>query len=153
MDVVDKNILQVIQENATLTLADISKRVGLSVTPCWNRIRKMEENGIIVGRQTLIDRSKVNLPIVVFLSLTVSGHTENWVEKFVKTIESYDEIVEVHRLTGASADYVLKIVAESVKDYDDFQQQLIQKLDFTKMSSSISLQELKQTCSVPLNKI
>ncbi|MEE2746353.1 MAG: Lrp/AsnC family transcriptional regulator, partial [Pseudomonadota bacterium] len=138
---------------ATLPLADISKRVGLSVTPCWNRIRKMEENGIIVGRQTLIDRSKVNLPIVVFLSLTVSGHTENWVEKFVKTIESYDEIVEVHRLTGASADYVLKIVAESVKDYDDFQQQLIQQLDFTKMSSSISLQELKQTSSVPLNKI
>ena len=153
MDNIDKKILAVIQPNATLPLTELSKRVGISTTPCWNRIKRMEEERIISGKITVIEKNKINLPITVFLSISVSNHSKNWTERFYKIIESYDQIVEVHRLTGPSADYILKIVATSIESYDKFQQTLIGQIEFSKMSSSISLQEMKQTHLLPLDQV
>ena len=153
MDAIDKEILLAIQENANLPLAQISKRVGISVTPCWNRIKKMEENKIILGRCTLLNRKEVNLPIIVFLSISVSSHSHDWTIKFSQVVNKHNEIIEVHRLTGSDADYVLKVVARTVEDYDAFQQRLIGELEFVKMSSSISLQEIKQTYALPLDQV
>lgn len=151
MDDVDKNILELIQEDAALPLVELSRRVGISKTPCWNRIRKMEENGVIERRVTTLNRQKVGLPIVVFLSVTVGQHSEDWSRNFLLLIERHAQITEVHRLTGAGSDYMLKIVAKSVADYDRFQQQLIKEMAFTSMSSSISLQELKRETRLPLS--
>ena len=150
MDDLDRKILEILQTNATLPLSEISKRVGISKTPCWNRIRAMEEKRIIKGRITLLDREKIGLPLVMFLAISVGCHSREWTENFIQVIQEHDEIIEVHRLTGSESDYMLKVVASSIREYDKFQQTLIGKLEFTKMSSSVSLQELKCSYSMPL---
>ena len=153
MDNIDKQILTALQKNATIPLSELSKRVGLSTTPCWNRIRRMEEEGTITSRVTVLNNKKINLNIVVFLSISVSSHSEEWLTAFQKIIEQYNQIIEVYRLTGSSTDYLLKIVAPSIDEYDKFQQKLINEIEFNKMSSSIALKEIKKTNSLPLDYI
>ena len=151
MDDVDKKILSLLQKNATIPLAELSKRVGVSKTPSWNRIRKMEEEGIIKSKVTILDNKKINLRIVVFLSVSVSSHTEEWLINFQEILSKYDQIIEAYRLTGSTTDYLLKIVAPSIEEYDKFQQQLINEVKFTKMSSNIALKEIKKIHSLPLD--
>ncbi|HJO14229.1 MAG TPA: Lrp/AsnC family transcriptional regulator [Alphaproteobacteria bacterium] len=153
MDDIDKKILSLLQDNATLPLSELSKRAGVSKTPCWNRIRKMEEEGVIESRVTVLDNKKINLNIVVFLSVSVSSHSKEWMSDFQKILTRYDQIIEAYRLTGSSTDYLLKIVAPSIAEYDNFQQQLINEVKFTKMSSSIALKEIKKIHSLPLDYI
>jgi len=153
MDDIDKKILSIIQKDATIPLSELSKKVGISKTPSWNRIRKMEEEGIIKSKVTVLDNKKINLSIVVFLSVSVSSHSEEWLIDFQKILSQYDQIIEAYRLTGSSTDYLLKIVAPSIEEYDKFQQNLINELKFTKMSSSIALKEIKKIHSLPLDYI
>ncbi len=153
MDDIDKKILSLLQNNATLPLSELSKRAGVSKTPCWNRIRKMEEGGVIKSRVTVLDNKKINLNIVVFLSVSVSSHSKEWMSDFKKILTRYDQIIEAYRLTGSSTDYLLKIVASSIEEYDKFQQHLINEVKFTKMSSSIALKEIKKIHSLPLDYI
>ena len=152
LDDVDVKILTLIQKNSGLPLSEISKRVGVSPTPCWNRIKKIEENGVISAKTIVLNRKAINLSIVVFLSIRVSHHSKNWIDDFQKLITKHDEIIEVHRLTGSDTDYLLKIVAPSIEEYDKFQQKLIGEVEFTKMSSSISLQEMKNSHVLPLEQ-
>ena len=133
-----------LQKNANIPLTELSKRVGISKTPCWNRIRKMEEGGIINSQVTILNNKKINLNIVVFLSVSVSSHSEEWLIDFQGILSKYDQIIEAYRLTGSSTDYLLKIVAPSIEEYDKFQQHLINEVKFTNMSSSIALKEIKK---------
>ena len=150
MDYIDKKIIFILQRQADLPLSEISKRVGLSQTPCWNRIRKLEEDGVIEKKVTLINKKKVNLPITVFLMITVRNHNSDWMEKFSQILKKYKNILEAHRITGSQADYIIKVVAESIEEYDEFQQVLIKNIEFNSMSSGISLQELKSTTILPI---
>ena len=150
MDHIDKKIIFILQRQADLPLSEISKRVGLSQTPCWNRIRKLEEVGVIEKKVTIINKRKVNLPITVFLMITVRNHNSDWMNKFSEILKKYKNILEAHRITGSQADYIIKIVAGSIKEYDEFQQVLIKNIEFNSMSSGISLQELKSTTILPL---
>ena len=150
MDNIDKKIIFILQRQADLPLSEISKRVGLSQTPCWNRIRKLEEDGVIEKKVALINKRKVNLPITVFLMITVRNHNSDWMNKFSEILKKYKNILEAHRITGSQADYIIKIVAGSIEEYDEFQQVLIKNIEFNSMSSGISLQELKSTTILPL---
>ena len=150
MDYIDKKIIFILQRQADLPLSEISKRVGLSQTPCWNRIRKLEEDGVIEKKVTLINKRKVYLPITVFLMITVRNHNSDWMNKFSEILKKYKNILEAHRITGSQADYIIKIVAGSIEEYDKFQQVLIKNIEFNSMSSGISLQELKSTTILPL---
>ena len=150
MDNIDKKIIFILQRQADLPLSEISKRVGLSQTPCWNRIKKLEEDGVIEKKVTLINKRKVNLPITVFLMITVRDHNSDWMKKFSEILKKYKNILEAHRITGSQADYIIKIVAGSIEEYDEFQQVLIKNIEFNSMSSGISLQELKSTTILPL---
>ena len=150
MDEIDKNILTILQDNSDISLSNLSRRIGISKTPCWNRIRRMEENGIINKQATILNRHAIGLPIVVFLSISVGQHSPEWTAKFDKLVNLHPEIVEVHRLTGSGADYLLKIVSSTIEAYDIFQQSLIASIEFTSMSSSVSLQEIKYQTSFPL---
>ena len=150
MDNIDKKIIFILQRQADLPLSEISKRVGLSQTPCWNRIRKLEEDGVIEKKVTIINKRKVNLPITVFLMITVRNHNSDWMKKFSEILKKYKNILEAHRITGSQADYIIKIVAGSIEEYDEFQQVLIKNIEFNSMSSGISLQELKNTTILPL---
>ena len=151
MDVIDYKILSQLQKTADLPLSELAKRIEISKTACWNRIRRLEEDGVIKGRHTILSRDKLGLPIVVFLSITVGRHSPDWVERFTSLIEEFDEITEVHRLTGEGADYQLKIICQTINDYDALQQKLIAQIDFTAMSTRVSLQELKQSYQLPLH--
>ena len=151
MDSIDKKILEELQKNSSQPLSELSKKVGLSNTPCWNRIKKLEEDKIIKSKSIIIDNKKVNLSITVFLSVSIQNHTELWLKNFQKVINKYDQIVEVHRLTGSNSDYQITILSPSIEEYDKFQQQLIKEIECTNMSSHISLQTLKKINKLPLN--
>ena len=113
----------------------------------------MEEENIILGKKILFNRNTINLPIVVFLSISVGRHSLDWVEEFSKIIARFPEITEAHRLTGEGADYQLKIICPSMEAYDVLQQKLISEIDFTAMSTKISLKEIKNDLSLPLSHL
>ena len=150
MDAIDIKLLKLLQRNSDLPLTEISRRIGISTTPCWNRIKKLEERGIIKHKVSVLDRVKAGFPVTVFLSITVSNHNSDWYTKFEEAVVKHGQIMEVHRLTGSSADYLLKIIAKSIEDYDVFQQKLIAEIQFTSMASSISLKEIKNSHAIPL---
>ena len=150
MDYIDKKIIFILQRQADLPLTEISKRVGLSQTPCWNRIRKLEEDGVIEKKVSIINKKKVNLPIIVFLMITVRNHNLDWIKNFNQILKKFKNILEAHRITGSQADYIIKIVAESIEEYNEFQQVLIKNVEFNSISSAISLQELKSTTILPI---
>jgi Lrp/AsnC family transcriptional regulator len=153
MDDIDKKILTELQKNSSQPLSELSKKVGLSNTPCWNRIKKLEEKKIIKSKSIIIDNKKINLPITVFLSISIQNHTELWLKNFQKVVNKYDQIIEVHRLTGSNSDYQITILSPSIEEYDKFQQSLIKEIECTNMSSHISLQTIKKNDKYPLNFI
>ena len=153
MDHIDKKILEELQKNSSQPLSELSKKVGLSNTPCWNRIKKLEEDKIIKSRSIILDNKKINLSITVFLSISIQNHSEAWLKNFQKVVNKYDQIVEVHRLTGSNSDYQITILSPSIDEYDKFQQQLIKEIECTNMSSHISLQTIKKNYKYPLNFI
>ena len=153
MDNIDKKILAELQKNSSQPLSELSKKVGLSNTPCWNRIKKLEEEKIIKSKSIIIDNKKINLPITVFLSISIENHTEVWLKNFQKVVNKYDQIIEVHRLTGSNSDYQITILSPSIEEYDKFQQLLIKEIECTNMSSHISLQTIKKSNKYPLNFI
>ena len=150
MDDIDRKLLNLLQVNADLPLSEIAKKVGVSSTPCWNRIKRLEEKGIIKYKISLVDKEKVGYAVTVFLSISVSNHNSDWFTEFEKVVMRHSQILEVHRLTGSSADYLLKIIAKSIEEYDAFQQKLISEIQFTGMSSSISLKEVKNSKQIPV---
>ena len=153
MDSIDKKILDELQKNSSQPLSELSKKVGLSNTPCWNRIKKLEEDKIRKSRSIILDNKKINLPITVFLSISIQNHTEQWLKNFEKVVNKYDQIIEVHRLTGSNSDYQITILSSSIEEYDKFQQILIKEIECTNMSSHISLQTIKKNYKYPLNFI
>ena len=150
MDDIDLSLIKQMQTTADVSLAELSRQVGVSKTACWNRIQRMDEKGLILGKHVLFNRYALGLQTVVFLSITVGRHSTDWVEKFTLVIEQFSEIVEVHRLTGEGADYQLKVICPSIESYDLFQQKLISKIDFTSMSTKISLKQIKDCHLLPL---
>jgi len=153
MDDVNIKLITQMQENADLSLLELSRRVGISKTACWNRLQKMEEQNVILGKKILFDRYSIGLPIVVFLSISVGRHTIDWVDEFSEVISKFPEIIEAHRLTGEGADYQLKIICPSMEAYDILQQKLIGEIDFTAMSTKISLKQIKNEYSLPLSHL
>ena len=152
MDKLDKDILKILQKNATIPLTELSKRVGISTTPCWNRIKKMEEEKIIHSKITVLNNNKINLPLTAFLSISIPNHTQKWLDNFNIVIQKYDQIIETHRVAGSS-DYILKIVSPSMEEYDKFQQILINEIECTNMRTSFSQKEIKKNYYLPLEYI
>ena len=153
MDITDKKILNIIQKNATIPLSELSRKVGISSTPCWNRIKKMEENNTITAKIAILNKEKINLPVTIFLSVSIGNHQKEWLSKFKEVVMKYDQITEVYRLASSSMDYLLKIVAPSIELYDQFQQKIINEFEFTHMTSNISLKEIKKNHHLPLDFI
>ena len=152
MDKLDIEILRILQKNATIPLTELSKRVGISTTPCWNRIKKMEEEKIIHSKITVLNNNKINLPLIAFLSISIPNHTQKWLDNFKIVIQKYDQIIETHRVAGSS-DYILKIVSPSMEEYDKFQQILINEIECTNMRTNFSQKEIKKNYYLPLDYI
>ena len=149
LDEFDKKILTILQEDAARPLAEIAKQVGLSSTPCWRRIRLLEEAGVIRGRVALLDRDKLNLGVTVFVAVRTNQHNQEWLERFARAVESIPEVVEFYRMAG-DIDYLLRVVVPDIAAYDGVYKRLIQRIELTDVSSTFAMEEMKYTTAVPL---
>jgi Lrp/AsnC family transcriptional regulator len=152
VDRLDKKILQILQEDATVPVAEIGRRVGLSTTPCWRRIQKLEEDGVITRRVALLDPAKVNSKVTVFVSITTNQHNDEWLRRFAEVIRDFPEVVEFYRMSG-QVDYLLRVVVPDIQAYDDFYKKLIGKIDIAEVSSSFAMEQIKYTTMLPLNHL
>jgi Lrp/AsnC family transcriptional regulator, cysteine-sensing transcriptional activator len=149
MDRLDQKILGLLQADATLSIADIASKVGLSPTPCWRRIQNLEAAGVITGRVALLDAEKLNVGVTVFVSVRTSQHNAAWLERFAAAVNEIPEVVDFYRMSG-DVDYLLRIVVPSIAGYDAVYKQLIRAADFTDVSSSFAMERIKSTTALPL---
>lgn len=152
MDNIDRKILACLQQDATLPLADIAARVGLSATPCWRRIQKMEENGILLARVALLDATKLNVGVTIFLSIKTSRHSRDWLDRFAEAVVEMPEVTEFYRMSG-EIDYLLRIVVPDIAAYDAFYKRLIEKVPLSEVSSSFAMEQIKYTTALPLDYV
>lgn len=146
-DAIDRQILDLLQERDR-PVAVLAEEIGLSQTPCWRRIRKLEEAGVIRSRVAIVDPRRVGVPLTVFIGITAPHHEISWLNQFRDLLESIPEVVEAYRLTG-STDYILKIMVPDIDAYDAVYKSMIERLEFSQVNASISLEELKFTTAVP----
>ena len=150
MDRLDRKILRLLQEDSTLAVADVAKKVGLSTTPCWRRIQKLEEEGVIRRRVALLDQDKVNAKVTVFVSIRTNSHSNEWLLRFSEVISQFSEVVEFYRMSG-DIDYLLRVVVPDIAAYDDFYKKLIAKIEIRDVSSSFAMEQIKYTTELPLD--
>ena len=150
MDVIDKKILGILQNDTTQAVAEIAKQVGLSTTPCWRRIQKMEKAEIIRSRVALLDAEKLNAGVTVFVSIKTDKHDAAWYENFSRSVNAFPEVVEFYQRSG-DIDYLLRVVVPDIAAYDGFYQRLIAEVELYDVSSSFSMEQIKYTTSLPLD--
>ena len=150
MDAIDKKILDILQEDTTLAVADIATKVGLSTTPCWRRIQKLETAGVIRSRVALLDAEKLNAGVTVFVSIRTDKHDAAWYQGFSRAVNAFTEVVEFYRMSG-DIDYLLRVVVPDIGAYDRFYQRLIAQVDLYDVSSSFSMEQIKYTTALPLD--
>ncbi len=150
MDQTDRLILACLQDDATMPLAEIARRVGLSSTPCWRRIQKLEEAKVIRGRVALLDGTKLNVGLTAFVSIRTNQHSLDWLETFAKVVSEMPEVVEFYRMSG-DIDYLLRVVVPTVEAYDVFYKRLIAKIELSDVSSSFAMEQIKYTTALPLD--
>ena len=152
MDDIDIRILDCLQNDATLAVSEIAKRVGLSTSPCWNRIQRLEAAGTIRSRVGLLDPAALNVGVTAFVSIRTSNHNAAWFEKFAAAVSSAPEVVEFYRMSG-DVDYLLRVVVPDIRAYDKFYKQLIDQVDLQDVSSSFAMEEIKYTTALPLHYV
>jgi Lrp/AsnC family transcriptional regulator len=152
VDRLDRKILQILQEDATVPVAEIGRRVGLSTTPCWRRIQKLEEDGVIVRRAALLDPRKINTKVTAFVAITTSQHNEEWLKRFAEVIQELPEVVEFYRMAG-QVDYLLRVVVPDIEAYDNLYKRLISKIDISDVSTTFAMEQIKYTTALPLSYI
>src|SRR5215472_6634463 len=143
MDRVDREILRLLAADASLSLADIADKVGLTSTPCWKRIRRMEQAGIIRGRVATIDPPKVGLPVSVFVEVETADHSSDWLKRFAEVVAGMPEIVDAWRMSG-DVDYLLHVVVPDIAAYDSFYRRLIAAVPLRNVTSRFSMERLKE---------
>ncbi|HEV7444099.1 MAG: ArsR family transcriptional regulator [Gammaproteobacteria bacterium] len=152
MDKLDKKILEHLQKNGGLTAAELADRIGLSKAPCWRRIKRLEEEGVIKQTVALLDARSLNLGTTVFVTLKTGNHSEAWFDKFVKAVRDIPEVTEIHRMSG-DVDYLMRIVVPDIDAYDLVYKRLIASVEFQDVSASFALETIKYTTALPLNYV
>jgi Lrp/AsnC family transcriptional regulator len=149
IDAIDRKILRVLQEDASLSVADIGERVGLSSTPCWKRIQRMEQDGIITGKVALVDQNKIGLGITVFVSVESNDHSEQWLNKFATAVRAMPEVMELYRMAG-DVDYMLRVVVSDMQSYDVFYRSLIAAVNLKNVTSRFAMEKIKSITALPV---
>ena len=150
LDEMDIKILRILQEDCTRPVADIGKEVGLSTTPCWRRIQKLEEAGVIERRVAVLDPQKINAGVTVIVSIKTDQHTLSWLERFHTAVADFPEVVEFYRMAG-EIDYLLRVVVPDIEAFDAFYKRLIRRVDLFDVRTIFVMEELKSTTAVPLD--
>jgi Lrp/AsnC family transcriptional regulator len=152
LDRFDYAILGALQVDGTLSVAELAEKVGLSSTPCWKRLKRLEEEGYIDRRVAIVNRRKAGLPVTVFVSVRTSQHDEKWLAKFAAGVVALPEVQEFHRMSG-DIDYLLKVVTTDIEGYDHFYKKLIKVANLTGVSSAFSMEQIKYTTALPLHLV
>jgi Lrp/AsnC family transcriptional regulator, cysteine-sensing transcriptional activator len=150
MDAIDRKILSVMQNDVALSVAEIGSRVGLSSTPCWKRIQRLEAEGVITRRVALIDPAKVGLGITVFVSIETGDHSQDWLAKFAETVQAMPEVMEFYRMAG-DVDYMLRVVVPDIAGYDAFYKKLIGTVPLKNVTSRFAMEKIKSTTALPIS--
>ena len=149
MDKLDRKILDLLQHDGSLTAADVADRVGLSKAPCWRRIRRLQEAGVIRQTVALLDARALNLGTTVFVTLKTANHNAVWFEQFVRSVREIPEVTEIYRMSG-DVDYLMRIVVPDIDAYDVVYKRLISAVAFLDVSASFALETIKCTTALPL---
>jgi Lrp/AsnC family transcriptional regulator len=149
LDTMDIKILNILQQDSTLPVAEVGKQVGLSTTPCWRRIQKLEQDGVIERRVALLNPLKVNAGVTVFVAITTNQHSAVWLERFHTVVKNFPEIVEAYRMAG-QVDYLLRVTVPDIESYDRFYKNFIAQIELTDVSSSFAMEQIKFTTALPL---
>jgi len=152
MDSIDRKILQALQEDSSGSISEIADRAGVSQTPCWRRIKKLEDAGFIDKRVALLNQKALNLRMTAFVMIKTSQHDEAWLKQFSDGVRQIPEIVEIHRMAG-DVDYLLKLVAGDVSEYDDIYKRLIKVAEFADVSAGFSMECIKSSTQLPLDRL
>ena len=150
MDDIDRRILAVLQETADLPVAEVAERVGLSASPCWRRIQKLEAEGVIERRVALLNPEKMNVGVTVFVAIRTNRHDEQWLSDFAAKVTRIPEVVELYRMSG-EIDYMMRVVVPDIKAYDAVYKRLIAAVPLFDVSSSFAMERLKYTTELPVN--
>jgi Lrp/AsnC family transcriptional regulator, cysteine-sensing transcriptional activator len=151
MDAIDRKILAVVQEDASLSVAEIGQRVGLSSTPCWKRLQRLEADGVIMRRVALIDPDKIGLGITVFVSIETGDHSQEWLKRFAETVSGMPEVMEFYRMAG-DVDYMLRVVVHDMQSYDTFYKKLIATVPLKNVTSRFAMERIKSTTALPIHQ-
>jgi Lrp/AsnC family transcriptional regulator len=149
LDEVDRKILSYLQRDASMTIKDIAEKVHLSPTPCWKRIQRMEEEGIIRARVALLDPTKVDAAVTVFIAIKTDQHNSEWSEKFAFEMSSIPEIMEIYRMSG-EVDYILKVVVPDIAAFDNLYKNIIGRIALSNVTSSFAIEQMKYTTALPV---
>jgi Lrp/AsnC family transcriptional regulator len=149
IDAIDRKILRVLQEDASLSVAEIGERVGLSSTPCWKRIQRMEGEGIITGKVALVDQNRIGLGLSVFVSIESGDHSDAWLKNFAIAVSAMPEVMEFYRMAG-DVDYMLRVVVADMRSYDIFYKKLIGAVALKNVTSRFAMEKIKSVTALPV---
>ena len=152
MDKIDRKLLALLQADSTQSIAAMAEQVGLSQTPCWKRIQRLEADGIIMRRVALLSADKLGLGLTVFVSIEAGDHSPGWLDAFAVLVQGCPEVVEVHRMAG-DIDYMLRVVVADIPAYDAFYKRLIAAVPVKNVSSRFSMEQVKFTTALPIGPI
>jgi len=149
LDSIDRKILTILQADATVAMSEIADRVGLSQTPCWKRVKRLEKDGVIDRRVAILNRDRLGLGVTVIVAVRTAQHSDEWLQLFADGVAKIPEVVEFYRMSG-DIDYLLKVVARDIADYDRIYRKLTKVAPLHDVSSSFAMQEIKSTTALPL---
>lgn len=152
MDVTDRKILAILQDDASLPVAEIASRVNLSQTPCWRRIQKLEEAGVIIRRVALVDPETLGLGLAVFVEVETGDHSKQWLEQFAEAVSAMPEVMGFYRMAG-DVDYLLQVTVANMAAYDAFYQRLIGLIPLKNVTSRFAMERVKFTTAYPLTEV
>ena len=149
MDEMDRRILRILQEDCSLPASDVARQVGLSSSPCWKRINRMQNDGIINRQTAVLDAARLGFGLTVFVSIKTGEHSSNWLEEFSNDITAMPEVMEFHRMAG-EVDYMLKVVVRDMASFDEFYKHLIGITALSDVTSRFSMERIKETTALPI---
>lgn len=151
MDSIDRKILQILQDDASISIADLAQQVGLSQTPCWKRVQRLEAAEIISKRVALVSPEKIGLGLTVFVSIETADHSAQWLQRFADFVSALPEVMEFYRMAG-DVDYMLRVVVADMAAYDLFYKHLIETIPLKNVTSRFAMQRVKATTAYAIPK-
>ncbi|WP_339862665.1 Lrp/AsnC family transcriptional regulator [Paremcibacter congregatus] len=151
-DKTDLAILDLMQKDISISIDELARRVGLTKTPCWRRVQKLEKSGVIKGRVALLDGDMLDRKVSVFVQVKTSQHNRAWLENFSRTVCDFPEVASFYRMSG-EYDYLLRVIVRDIAAYDDFYRRFIEATSLTDVTSNFAMEEIKNSTEIFLGNM